>query len=473
MEAARRASRGPFRRGAGRGRGSARRAPPKGGGRDDGRHRLEFSRLRVRTRATEWRGDDDDVQLAPASAGQPVIESTEARGIAHCADRLELRRVGSISAVATSSRRRNPPRRRSPRASRQRRARAAVEGRGGGAWPRADARRHGGPGPVPRARAGARARVIGGCHQEGVPQKALVLHPDKRAASEREKAQREFDQLQKAYDILLDPEARAALENLAKARGEPREGRAADAATKASRGSRGARARGGTRQERGGGGQRAPPAELARLRRDFATRKRATTARPPPPPPPRTRPRGSAPPTPRPPCRSISPNLKVAWRRDASNYPARRLRDIYAQFGTVEDVVIREGKKKKEARWWYSRNAPRREPPRRRRATPNPLLAVPAAVPPPGWTTPERGAGEKSESKEKIPRGLRRGHLRGRRRGVVYSRAASPGAGVCFPAGPRREAPGGVSWVRRERGESGLRERGVGSTRRARRRRVS
>ena len=45
--------------------------------------------------------------------------------------------------------------------------------------------------------------------------KALVLHPDKRAASEREKAQREFDQLQKAYDILLDPEARAALENLA------------------------------------------------------------------------------------------------------------------------------------------------------------------------------------------------------------------------------------------------------------------
>ena len=48
--------------------------------------------------------------------------------------------------------------------------------------------------------------------------KALVLHPDKRKESEREKAQEEFDQLQKAYDILCDPEARAALENLANAR---------------------------------------------------------------------------------------------------------------------------------------------------------------------------------------------------------------------------------------------------------------
>ena len=47
---------------------------------------------------------------------------------------------------------------------------------------------------------------------------ALKLHPDKRKDSERERAQQEFDQLQKAYDILLDPEARAALENLAKAR---------------------------------------------------------------------------------------------------------------------------------------------------------------------------------------------------------------------------------------------------------------
>ena len=48
--------------------------------------------------------------------------------------------------------------------------------------------------------------------------KALVLHPDKRKDSEREVAQREFDALQKAYDILLDPQARKALEDLAKAR---------------------------------------------------------------------------------------------------------------------------------------------------------------------------------------------------------------------------------------------------------------
>ena len=51
--------------------------------------------------------------------------------------------------------------------------------------------------------------------------------PDKRSASEREVAEKEFDQLQKAYDILLDPEARAALDALSKARKarEEREGK--------------------------------------------------------------------------------------------------------------------------------------------------------------------------------------------------------------------------------------------------------
>ena len=48
---------------------------------------------------------------------------------------------------------------------------------------------------------------------------------------------------------------------------------------------------------------------------------------------------------------------------------------------------------------------------------------------------------------EKRPRGRRRGHPRGCRRGVVYSRAASPRAGGSFPGGSAsasRSAPGGV-----------------------------
>jgi DnaJ family protein C protein 17 len=91
--------------------------------------------------------------------------------------------------------------------------------------------------------------------------KALVLHPDKRKDSEREVAQREFDALQKAYDILLDPQARKALEDLAKAR----------AATQARFDAQDAkrrklredlertRARRGAGQDRGGGGQGAAP----------------------------------------------------------------------------------------------------------------------------------------------------------------------------------------------------------------------
>ena len=283
--------------------------------------------------------------------------------------------------------------------------------------------------------------------------KALVLHPDKRAASEREKAQREFDQLQKAYDILLDPEARAALENLAKARGEPREAEQQEAKRRKLREDLEARERAAERgkNEEEEAKERLK-AELARLRRDFATRKRAYDRE------------TAATTTPEEPVReAFSPadvsravpehlyrTLKVAWRRDASNYPAKRLRDVYAQFGTVEDVVIREGKKKKGKRAGGihgSRDGGasrlgaggRRRKPAARRSSRRPAAGM----------GPRRSEapGEKIVTWEKRPRGRRRGHPRGCRRGVVYSRAASPRVGVCFPADPhpRREAPPGAS----------------------------
>ena len=39
--------------------------------------------------------------------------------------------------------------------------------------------------------------------------------------------------------------------------------------------------------------------------------------------------------------------LKVVWRKDISDYAASGLREIFDAFGTVEDVVIRDGKRRK------------------------------------------------------------------------------------------------------------------------------
>ena len=297
-----------------------------------------------------------------------------------------------------------------------------------------------------------------------------MLHPDKRAASEREKAQREFDQLQKAYDILLDPEARAALENLAKARAASRaRAEQQDAKRRKLREDLEARERAAERgkneeeeaKERLRAGTRAPAPRLCPRKRAYDRETAATTT---PEEPAREALRPPTPPRAVP--EHLYRTLKVAWRRDASNYPAKRLRDVYAQFGTVEDVVIREGKKKR-ARWWYSRIARRRREPPSAPAgdAANPLLAVRAAVRRRDGPRRSEAPGEKIVTWEKRPRGRRRGHPRGCRRGVVYSRAASPRAGVRFPADPHPRSPprGRRRGFRRERGESGLRERGVGS----------
>ena len=301
-----------------------------------------------------------------------------------------------------------------------------------------------------------------------------MLHPDKRAASEREKAQREFDQLQKAYDILLDPEARAALENLAKARAASRaRAEQQEAKRRKLREDLEARERAAERgkneeeeaKERLQPNSRACAATLPRV-------SAPTTARPPPPPPPPKNPcaRLPRPPTCRAPCRSTCTEPS-RWRGEetrATTPPGDSATCTPSSAPSRTSSFVR-GRRKREARWWYSRNARRRrEPPRRRRAT-HPTRSSPFQPPSRrrDGPRPSEARGKKSESKEKIlwRRGLRRGHPRGRRRGVVYFRAASPGAGVCFPAGPRREPTRGrlLRGFRRERGESGLRERGVGS----------
>ena len=44
--------------------------------------------------------------------------------------------------------------------------------------------------------------------------KAIQLHPDKRPATEREAAEAQFHAMQQAYELLCDPSARKALDEL-------------------------------------------------------------------------------------------------------------------------------------------------------------------------------------------------------------------------------------------------------------------
>ena len=234
--------------------------------------------------------------------------------------------------------------------------------------------------------------------------KALVLHPDKRKESERETAQREFDQLQKAYDILLDPEARAALENLAKARAQRKErDDQQDAKRRKLREDleRRERAAERSKNEEEEAKDRLQ-AELARLRRDFATRKKAydregtTTATA----------TGTGTASASAPDGSSAEaaaaavpehlyrTLKVVWRRDvSSDYRVSQLREIFSVFAGgnagVEDVVIREGKKKKgSALVVFTDVAHAAKAATAQCGDPaNPLLAVRAAVPPSGWSS--------------------------------------------------------------------------------------
>ncbi|KAI7838457.1 hypothetical protein COHA_007720 [Chlorella ohadii] len=114
---------------------------------------------------------------------------------------------------------------------------------------------------------------------------ALVKHPDKNPDNPR--AADEFAELQKAYDLLLDKEARAALDALVN---EP--------------------AAGGQQGPAGAAG--AQPDVLSDEMKERLTR-----------------------------------TLKVSWSRKDGEYGAAQLRAIFAAHGPVEDVVLREGKKRK------------------------------------------------------------------------------------------------------------------------------
>jgi DnaJ homolog subfamily C member 17 len=254
--------------------------------------------------------------------------------------------------------------------------------------------------------------------QKAYRKKALVLHPDKRKDSEREVAQREFDALQKAYDILLDPQARKALEDLAKARAatqarfDAQDAKRRKMREDLERRERAAE-RGKTEEEEA---RERLQAELTRLRRDFASRKRAYDGE--------VRPGGdgsvsgpgaaerrdenSASPAQttrrgedeKNKSASVVPEhlyrtVKVSWRKDVSHYPVAKLRELFSRQGdVVEDVVIREGKKKKGSALvvFAEVAAAKRAAANVNGDRENPLVTTRAAVPPTGEESAKNAA---------------------------------------------------------------------------------
>lgn len=279
---------------------------------------------------------------------------------------------------------------------------------------------------------------------------ALKLHPDKRSASEREVAEKEFDQLQKAYDILLDPEARAALDALSKARKarEEREGKQ-DAKRRKMREELERRERMHEQQknEEEAAKERLQQ-ELARLRKDYASRKKnydvptdggcAET---------------SAAAT-KPPAEQLEKMycaLKVVWRKDISDYTIGRLQEIFSAFGTVEDIVIRDSKKKKgSALVMFSTEAETAKAASAQCGDPsNPLLSVRAAIPDENRTKPSSAQEPESQPQTRTsanqPEATTAGAApRGGFGGKAFHSADTEGAGKAAGADGERGGGGGL-----------------------------
>ena len=211
----------------------------------------------------------------------------------------------------------------------------------------------------------------------------MRVHPDKRPEGEREAARREFDALRKACEELLDAETRRALDErlraavVRRAASEARDGKRRRAMEDLEARERRAEMGVGVAEER---------AARARLRDELERLRRARE------------PGGGGTGGERASERvdeaveAIPEHLyraiKVVWRRDGDadedSYTAKGLRETYERFGTVEDVVMREGKKKKGSALvvFASLDACARAAVAACGRASNPLISTRAAVPP-------------------------------------------------------------------------------------------
>ncbi|ESW14793.1 hypothetical protein PHAVU_007G017900 [Phaseolus vulgaris] len=178
--------------------------------------------------------------------------------------------------------------------------------------------------------------------------KALELHPDKRPDDPN--AATNFQQLRTSYDILRDDKARKLFDDLLRVkrdrelRNSQRDGKRRKMVSDLERRERDANAPDPAAKER------EEEARIARQLKEEIARIRAMHGKKAaPPPPPETekesgRDRGGG-------GGGLDQEkvLKVSWEKMGEDYSADRLRELFSEFGEVEDVVIKGSKKKGSA----------------------------------------------------------------------------------------------------------------------------
>ncbi|KAK9829194.1 hypothetical protein WJX72_004437 [[Myrmecia] bisecta] len=171
---------------------------------------------------------------------------------------------------------------------------------------------------------------------------ALQKHPDKNR--DNPQAANEFSQLQRAYELLSDAQARSAVDNLHRAQSAQRDrqaGRSAKRQQMQQDLERREQAWSSERNEETTARARLK-VELERLRHEAAERQaqleqqqkqqQAAAA--------------ASSNSPGLPSEHVQRTLKVSWDKKAGDYTAEAIREALGVHGQVEDVVVRQGKKK-------------------------------------------------------------------------------------------------------------------------------
>ena len=141
--------------------------------------------------------------------------------------------------------------------------------------------------------------------------------------------------------------------------------------------------------------------------------------------------------------------LKVVWRKDISDYAASGLREIFDAFGTVEDVVIRDGKRRKGSALVVFADAAQAERAGRAQCgdAANPLLAVRAATEPRGPAFGCSGMDTRPQTATKRPTPAPEPAAKfkpaeplfpGAANKPLFPGAANAGGGALFPGGAGR-----------------------------------
>mmetsp|Transcript_35915 Transcript_35915/g.60514 ORF Transcript_35915/g.60514 Transcript_35915/m.60514 type:complete len:326 (-) Transcript_35915:164-1141(-) len=175
--------------------------------------------------------------------------------------------------------------------------------------------------------------------------RALACHPDKvktDSASRKKAAEIEFDRVKKAYEILCDPEAKKALDDLHRVK-KARTAKDAtqDAKRRKMREDLDRREKQVARENNEYDiAKNRLQAELERLRKESALKRKQE----------RDQAYGASntpdsTPADNDPQRAST--IKATWNRASGSYTADQLKAIFSEFGELEDVILRDNKKKK------------------------------------------------------------------------------------------------------------------------------